>query len=494
MAVALLFGTGVLLVRLPREILPPVEDGVVVAQLTLPVGSTMDATSRAVARVERAAHALGVRHVHARVGVATDEELLDGADPGSAATARLLLPVPPGMSGATLVTALRQRVGDLVTAGTMTLDPGGHSEFASLFGREARAVRVLVHGPSDAVTRRWADSVCHWLGALPALTEVRLAQDAIQPVVALSLRRERLAMVGIEPPEVANALRGVLEAVPASTMRSTDEQTPIMIRGDTGDRTVTALLRQPVRGMPLAQLVTRALRWEPVVVERVDQQPVQVVEAQVQTGDLAGATRRVVRVLAEHRGVRSFPAGVHWQVTGAEADRLRTSRQLRTVALVAAALVYLVLAAEFGSATIPGVVMLTVPLSIAGALVALWLTGQSLNAVSLIGIVLLIGMVDNEAVVKLDAIQRQQAAGWPLHEAIRRGSRERVRAILLAALTTIAGVLPLLGGTARGAALYRPLAATLIGGIAMAWMVTSYLLPAVYAAVYTATEQRRLRP
>ena len=482
--------TGLLFARLPRELLPSVDDGVVVADLVLPAGSPLPSTTQAVARIERAARTLGVRRVHARVGVATDEEVLAGAAPGSPATARVLLPVPRGRTAAALTRGMRDALPDLVAAGTLTLDPGGYSEFAALFGRDARTVRVLVHAPGEAMARAWGDSVRRWLGGIPGLTEVRTAYDTAQPVEALTLRRDRMALLGIDPPAISAALRGLVGVVPGSTVRRTDEQIPIMLRGGHAeDRTLEAALRQPVRGVPLAQLVTRTLRWEPVVIERIDQRPVHVVEAQVLSADLAGTTHRVALGLEARRMWHPPPAGVFWQVTGAEADRARNSRHLRTVGLVATALVFLVLAAEFGSLLTPCVVLLTVPLSVAGALMALWLTGQSLNVVSLIGMVLLIGMVDNEAVVKLDAIRRQQAAGWPLAEAIRRGSRERVRAILLTALTTIVGVLPLLAGTARGAALYRPLAATLVGGIAMAWMVTSYLLPAVYLAV----ERRRRR-
>ena len=489
-ALLVLAVTGLLLMRLPRELLPSVEDGVVVADVALPAGSPLATTTQVVARLERTARALGVRRVHARVGVATDEEVLAGAAPGSSATARVLLPVPHGRSAAGLLRGLRLALSDLIASGALTLDPGGYSEFAALFGRETRTVRVLVQAPEDALTRTWSDSVRRWLREIPTLTEVRTAYDTAHPVEVLTLRRDRVARLGLEPSDVSAVLRGLIGVVPGSTVRRTDEQIPIMLRGGSADdRTLDAALRQPVREVPLAQLVTRALRWEPVAVERMDQRPVQVVEAQVLSADLAGTTHRVGQLLNDHRTRHPPPAGVLWRVTGAEADRERNSRQVRTVGFVATVLVFLVLAAEFGNLLTPCVVLLTVPLSVAGALIGLWLTGQSLNVVSLIGMVLLIGMVDNEAVVKLDAIRRHQAAGLPVIDAIQRGSRERVRAILLTALTTIVGVLPLLGGTARGAALYRPLAATLVGGISMAWMVTSYLLPAVYLAV----ERRRWR-
>jgi HAE1 family hydrophobic/amphiphilic exporter-1 len=177
------------------------------------------------------------------------------------------------------------------------------------------------------------------------------------------------------------------------------------------------------------------------------------------------------------------PAGVTWRVTGAEAERRRTAGELLLVAALAVALVYLVLAGEFASFTTPLLVMLTVPLAGAGGIVALWLTGQSLNAVALIGIVVMIGLADNEAVVKLDAIRRFRAQGHDVEEAVMLGGRQRLRAIAMTSLTTITGVLPLTFGLGSGGELYQPLAATVIGGSVSVLLVTFFLLPTAYAVL-----------
>ncbi len=158
--------------------------------------------------------------------------------------------------------------------------------------------------------------------------------------------------------------------------------------------------------------------------------------------------------------------------------------------MLAIALVFLVLAGEFASFTTPMLVMLTVPLAGAGGIVLLWITGQSLNAVSLIGIVVMIGMADNEAVVKLDAIQRFRDAGHPINEAIMLGGRQRLRAIAMTLLTTITGVLPLVLGWGSGGALYQPLAAGVIGGSVSALLVTFFLLPTAYAVVERRKERK----
>jgi HAE1 family hydrophobic/amphiphilic exporter-1 len=181
---------------------------------------------------------------------------------------------------------------------------------------------------------------------------------------------------------------------------------------------------------------------------------------------------------------------VQWEVTGADAEQRRTSEQLTLVGVLAIALVFLVLAGEFASFTTPLLVMTTVPLAAAGGIVALWLTGQSLNAVSLIGLVVMIGMADNEAVVKLSAIQRFRADGYSVDDAVRLGGRQRLRAITMTVLTTISGVLPLVFGWGRGGELYQPLAAAIIGGSVTAMLVTFFLLPTAYAVVERRKERR----
>jgi HAE1 family hydrophobic/amphiphilic exporter-1 len=304
--------------------------------------------------------------------------------------------------------------------------------------------------------------------------------------VEVSLQRDRLAERGIAPLEVVNALQGALGGVLASEFRETDRRTPIVARfAGAANEDLEAALQTVIRGIPLSQLVTARDVRAPLEVVRVDQRPVTIVEAQVDDGGTARATERVVQQLQSLR----MPPGVLWQVGGADTERARTTSELTLVAVLAVALVFLVLAAEFSSFTVPLVVMLTVPLAGAGAVLLLWLTGQSLNTVSLIGIVVMIGMADNEAVVKLDAIRALQAEGVPLREAILQGGAKRLRAIAMTSITTITGVLPLVFGVGSGGALYQPLAAAIIGGSVSALLVTFFLLPTAYAVL----EERRMR-
>ncbi|MBK6423632.1 MAG: efflux RND transporter permease subunit [Gemmatimonadetes bacterium] len=325
------------------------------------------------------------------------------------------------------------------------------------------------------------------LRAIPELTDVRDAYAGTQPVVELALERERLALRGISVDQVASTIAGGLSGVEATELRETDRRTTIRVRyaGSASEDLATALAAT-VDGIPVSQLVRVREVRDPVEVVRVNQRPVHVVEGAVERG---GTARAVARIEAALRGLTA-PAGVTWTIAGADLEQRRTMRELGVVAILSVALMFLVLAGEFGSFSTPLLVMLTVPLAGVGGIVVLWLTGQSLNAVSLIGMVVMIGLADNDAVVKLDAIRRFRAAGHPVPEAVLLGGRQRLRAIAMTSLTTIVGVLPLVFGWGSGGELYQPLAAGVIGGSITATLVTFFLLPTAYAVV----EQRVVAP
>lgn len=471
--------TVLLTMRLPREILPQVDEGVVVAALHLPEGTSIEETVRQSARLEASAKALGSAGIYSRVGIATDEEVLAGAEPGSSASAQLIIPVPPGLKAAAFADRLRASAPDLA-AGALALDLAGSSEFGSLIGREGRLVRVEVSTRTLAEAERWADSARARMRAVTQLTDVRDANQGRQPVVEIAFDRERIAQRGLRLDAVANAIAGGLGGVEASELRETDRRTPIAVRfAGTANEDLQAALATPIQGIPVSQLVTVRETRAPVEVVRVGQRPVVVVEGLVRGGGTSGATDAVQSAMTSLQ----LPPGISWAVSGANAEQQRTTRELTLVAVLSVALVFLVLAGEFASFTVPLVVMLTVPLAAAGGLAFLWVTGQSINAVSLIGIVVMIGMADNEAVVKLDAIRRFRDMGHTIEESVLLGGRQRLRAIAMTSLTTVTGVLPLVFGWGSGGALYQPLAAGVIGGSISALLVTFFLLPTAYAVL-----------
>jgi HAE1 family hydrophobic/amphiphilic exporter-1 len=477
--------TIVILVKLPREILPQVDEGTATAQLRLQPGTAIEETMRQAERLQAAAAALGSTGTYARIGVASDEEILSGVEPGSAGTATFVFPVPHSMSAPDFANRLRRAVPDLA-AGSLAIDLAGQSEFGSLIGREGRTVRVEVWGPKREDSELAAGHIRDALATIGTLADARSSFGGSEPVIEVSLLRDRIARRGITLSQVLNAMKGALGGVAATEMRETDERIPIQVRyAGTSNENLETALASTVKGIPIGELVTVRQVRAPVEVVRVNQRPVSVIEAVVEKGGTARASSDVADKLAK----MTFGAGVQWQITGADQEQKKTTSQLGLVAILSAALMFLVLAGEFSSFTSPLIIMTAVPIAGAGSVIALWITGQSLNAVSLIGIVVMIGMADNEAVVKLDAIHRFRDLGYPIDDAIFHGGHKRLRAITMTTFTAIAGVIPLVLNLGSGGALYQPLAAAVIGGSVTQLAVTFFLMPAIYAVIERAKER-----
>src|SRR5688572_29428664 len=181
-------GTAWVTSRLPKEILPQVDERMVVAAMQLPEGTAIEETIRQAARVEEAARTLGAKGIYSRVGIATDEEVLSGAEVGSSATAQILVPVPADRDASRFADALRAAVPDLAQ-GALALDLAGQSEFGSLIGRDGRLVRAEVSAATLAESQRWADSARTLLRSLETLADVRDAYGSTQPIVEVALER-----------------------------------------------------------------------------------------------------------------------------------------------------------------------------------------------------------------------------------------------------------------------------------------------------------------
>jgi HAE1 family hydrophobic/amphiphilic exporter-1 len=146
-------------------------------------------------------------------------------------------------------------------------------------------------------------------------------------------------------------------------------------------------------------------------------------------------------------------------------------------------LVYMILAAQFESFAHPLTVLVSVPLGVIGAVAALLLTGQGINTMSLIGLVVLIGIADNDAIVKVDFINQARARGLPLRDAILEAGRARLRPIVMTSVTTVLGLLPMALGLGAGSDLRAPLAIAVIGGVTVATGLTLVVVPVVYQTI-----------
>ena len=360
-------------------------------------------------------------------------------------------------------------------------------------------------GAIELELRGWeidtADSVAaeirHRMQQLPGITDVRVSRREGQPEQRLVLDRERIAHVGLSVREVGLTLLGNVAGVEAGRFREGGDEFPITVRLRPEDRLNAddldgIALRTPAGAIvPLSNLVERQQARGPVEIERVDGQRVVYVTANLESGVALGDAVELVRAeLAD----LTLPAGFAVLYGGQYEEQQAARRDFLIAIALALVLVYMIMAAQFERFIDPLVVMLSVPVALVGVVPALLLTGTTLNIQSVMGLVMLIGIVVNNAIVLVDAINLlRREREMDVLEAVVEGARLRLRPILMTSATTVLGLMPLALGLGVGGEIQGALARVVVGGLLASTMVTLVLIPAAYVSAAGLAERRVTR-
>ena len=321
---------------------------------------------------------------------------------------------------------------------------------------------------------------------VPGITDVRTSRREGRPEEALVFDRARIAELGLSVGEVARTVQVNVGGLEASRLRDGGDEFPIVVRLRPEDRLTTrdldnVALRAPAGGIvPLSLVVTRQRGRGPTEIERVDGQRVTYVSAGLESGMPLG--RAVERLRAELADL-PLPAGFSLYYGGEYREQQLARRDFTVAILMALALVYMLMAAQFERFLDPLIVMVSVPMALIGVVPTLLLTGTTLNLQSVMGLVMLIGIVVNNAIVLVDAInllRRERHLGAA--DAVLEAGRLRLRPILMTTTTTVLGLAPLALGIGTGAEIQASLARVVIGGLLASTLVTLVLIPVVYTA------------
>jgi HAE1 family hydrophobic/amphiphilic exporter-1 len=259
-----------------------------------------------------------------------------------------------------------------------------------------------------------------------------------------------------------------------------DRRVPVVVRlSDDLRYDIGTLERLQVSGVPLGAVIDVEMTQGPSEIRREEQVRVVTVLADVRSGGLDRAIADAEAVIVDEPP----PPGLEVEVGGENEEMRRSFRDLALAFGLAVLLVYMILAAQFESFLHPGTILAAVPLSLIGAVLGLWIAGQGVNTMSLIGLVILVGIVDNDSIVKVDFIVHARARGASVREAVHEAGRARLRPIIMTTVTTILGLAPMAIGVGRGAELRSALAVTVIGGLAVATLLTLIVVPVIFSVV-----------
>jgi hydrophobic/amphiphilic exporter-1 (mainly G- bacteria), HAE1 family len=462
--------------RLGTQLVPDLAQGEFAFELRAPEGTPLLTTAALVERLE--ASLLSDPHVERVSSVV-------GSLPSSASgrqtlgenLARIDLALPAGASAADearAVARVRQALAQL---------PNLEGELVRSQALSLQApVEVQLFGDDLAAIDQAAARVAAALGELPTLRDVSTTSEPGAPEVRVALDRERIAAVGLRTDGVAEGLRRQLRGEVIGQLREGEDRRDIRVRAQPRFRDrARDVERLPVRlpsgqAVPVSALGQVTIERGPAAIHRAGGGRVGRVTAAARTSDLA---RTLVEVRAAVDGL-DLPPGVIAELSGQDRELAVSLRSLRLALLLAVFGVFVVMAVQFESILHPLVILLAVPLGAVGVVAALLLTGTPISVLALIGGVVLAGIVVNNAIVLVDAVNRRRANGEDLDQALIGGGGERLRPILMTTTTTVLALLPMALGLGAGDELRRPLALAVIGGLSGATLLTLIVVPCLY--------------
>jgi len=479
-AVALFVLTMVLIVpRLGTELIPQMSQGEFNVDLRLPPGTPLEQTDRTVQAAQQASDALG--NVALAYAVAGTGNRLD-ANPVDAGenTGRLSITLQHGAGRAdeeVAMAGMRASLEDL---------PGVQYRFSrpALFSMST-PLEVVVSGYDLDRLRAAAEQVRARMSADDRFADVKTTVEAGNPEIQIVFDQERASQLGLVVRDIADRVVNSVRGEVATRYKLRDKQIDVLVRSvDTRAASIEEVRNLIVNPgsdfpVPLSAVADVQLAVGPAEVRRVGQERVAVISANLAHGDLGSAVAALEGIV---QGVE-LPVGTTAFLSGQSEEMKDSFKSLRFVLVMAIFLVYLVMASQFESLVHPFVILLTIPLAIIGAVWALWLTGTSVNVVAYIGIIMLAGIVVNQSIVLIDAVNQARGRGLSKHDAIVEAGRLRLRPILITKLTTILGLLPMALGLGEGAEVRAPMAITVIGGVLLTTFLTLLVIPVVYSVL-----------
>jgi HAE1 family hydrophobic/amphiphilic exporter-1 len=464
---------------LGTNLVPDLSQGEFAFRVRLPEGTTLESSAEILARVEQRCIDDGrFERVFSIVG--SWPSTASGRQTVGENLAQVNFVLPEGAGAAAELAAI-----DRVRA-IFALFPSTEAELAHpsvLSVRPPLAVHLFSEDLAELDAA--ADRTARMMWTLPAVEDVATSSEPGNPEITIELDRERAAGLGVRAEPLSRSLQRQVGGEIVGQFREEEQRLDIRLRASEAwrDRAseIAALRFRLDDGtmVPVSAFADVTLERGPAAIHRIGGGRVAEVTAKVASADLGHALERLKQELA---GL-DLPPGVVAELAGQDEELRVSFASLRLALALAIFMVYVVMAVQFESLRYPFVILLAVPLGIVGVVLALWVTGTSISVLALIGAVMLAGIVVNNAIVLVDAINRRRRDGEPLETAILGAGRERLRPILMTTATTVLALLPMALGLGAGDELRRPLAITVIGGLTVATLLTLVVIPCLYRAM-----------
>ncbi len=493
---ALLFGTALYLVPyLGIELQPEVDEGEVRVNIELEPGTRLEITDGVVQELRRTA-AENVPEIVSAMATAGGSSRSSGSGTHLGELRLTLVPkAERSRSAREVANELRELL--QVQPGMLVRTRVSGSMFRS-WGRDDDDDRlsVEIRGHNIDTAAQLAETIRETMLRVPGIAEPTISQRPGMPEMLVEVDRVRAANMGLNVSEVATTLETAIGGTRSSMYRKEGDEYNILVRLREEDR----LDLRNVGRIPLATPLGRTIPAESVIelrrqegptyISRVDQERRLFVSGAIADRDLGSVVRDLDAELSE----LAMPEGFSIEYGGEYEEQQETFRSLFLAAILALVLVYMVMAAQFESLRDPFLILFSVPLAAIGVVLILLLTETTFNQQAFLGIIVLLGIVVNNAIVLVDytnLLRREHGLG--LHRAVVTAGMRRMRPILMTTITTVLGLAPMALGLGEGSELQAPMARVVIGGLAASTMITLVFIPVMYVLFEELRAPRSLR-
>lgn len=453
---------------------PETDESQFVIALQTPPGSSLEYTKAKAQDVSRI--------VRRRAEVAYTYTAIGGRDDGVDAGTVFVKLVPKNERSRSQATIVADMRNDLIALGGMT------AAISTGFNQGQKQIQLQLRGRDSEVLSRLAESVVERVREVPGAVDVALSTKGQKPELDVQIDRGLAGSLGVTVGEVAQALRPAFAGIDVGDwVDPSGETRDVTVRLVPDARTnVADLESMPVpvpsdggaaRTIPLGQVARITPSMGPARIDHLDRERVITVEANTQGRALSDV---VGDIMARVNGKVAFPPGYTLTQGGETESQQEIFTQMLLALGIAVMLMYFVLVVQFGSFLEPLSILLSLPLSLIGVMLGLFVTHTSINVMSMIGVILLMGIVAKNAILLIDFAKWSEEDGMPRREALIEAGRVRLRPILMTTFALIAGMIPVALGGGEGGDFRAPLGIAVIGGVITSTLLTLLVIPTIY--------------
>ena len=469
------------------EFFPTQDSGTASATLELPIGTRVEVAEEVATELTnkwKARYGKDMKVCNFRVGQADDENAYAAiSDNGSHIISFNMRFVPVTERSKSMGEICDEMRADIRMYPELVRSNVSQGGGGGGMGGESKA-SFEIYGEDFAVTDQLAQELKRRIEKnTNVISQVNISRSAYQPEIQVDFDREKLAMHGLNLSTAATLLRNCFNGAMSTYFREDGDEYKVKVRYAPEFRNdistienieLTAPTGAKIRVRDVAQIKQSDT---PPTIERKDRSRIVTVDAVMAAG---AALSEGVALAQSEIDQMNIPSGYYIQVAGSYEDQQESNGEMGILAVLIIILVFIVMAAQFESLTYPFIIMFSVPFALSGVLLALFITGTTMNIMSILGAIMLIGIVVKNGIVLIDYTMLLRDRGLGIIPATVRAARSRLRPILMTTLTTILGMVPLAVSQGVGAEMWRPLGVAVIGGLIVSTIMTLVYTPVMY--------------